>query len=762
MVEANSNESSSPSTSITGKISTIYYAQNGFFAGQLINEEDHLPVRCVGAIPNVSFHEGERWSFEGGWENNARYGRQFSIHQATLSPHQPCDLLIGFLSSSLFKGIKKTHAKKIIDALGPQALNIIQKEPSVLTTKCDLKPKQAEIISTRLKDLGLSGKVIDLFLKWDLTTPQIHELSEFAKKYPEKFKRLSVDPFYPYFYHQGFGYTGAVRLANGFGLSETDPRRIEGAIFDTLSHSTWTKGSTYISFQELRSLSNFSSDLIHQGLELLSQRKNLILIDQERIYLKKQYRAEISIAQALYAHSFPVAQVSQQEFEQALSKAQEEQAIVYDDSQKAALQLFLNSSIMILNGGPGTGKSTILLGLLRLLGLIFPSKRIVLCAPTGRAAKRMSEVTGYKARTIHSILGWNFQNCSFKKDLLDCEILVVDEFSMVDCALFAELLEHLQDDCRVLLIGDEEQLESVGPGNVLCDLIASNKIPVANLKTLHRQKEGSGIPFLAHAIRYKEPIQFMDPVQFLEAQSSQEVLENIKQLIEKEDNPEDIQILAPMYRGESGIDEINYMIQELVNPFDVSKPQMTVRTKKENTGHKYKYFRLGDKVLLTQNLIQEGVYNGDIGHIIGLNPKDRWIEVDFGKEDPVRFDLEDDSTNLSLLTHAWCISIHKSQGSEYQKACVIADQNGAYMLRKRLLYTAISRAKKHLYIIGSKPLFIQGTRTQNSDLRQTSLKERIEQAWENGGIVPQPIDSFQKEDSRLKVQPTNETPKKQK
>ncbi|MDE5759060.1 MAG: AAA family ATPase [Allobaculum sp.] len=758
MAEANSNESSLVSTSITGKISTIYYAQHGFFAGQLINEEDQTPVRVAGSIPNASFHEGERWSFEGGWENNARYGRQFSIHQATLSPQQPGDLLIGFLSSNLFKGIKKKHAQKIIDTLGAQAIHIIQKEPSVLTTKCALTSKQADTISDKLKDLRLSGNTIDFFLKCGLDTGQIHELSKFAKKYPEKFKRLGADPFYPYFYHSGFGYTGALRLANGFGLSKSDPRRTEGAIFDALSHSTWTKGSTYITFQELRSLSTFSWDLISQGLDLLLKREDLISIDQDRVYLKKQYKAEVTIAKQLYAHSFPVEKVLPEEFEQALLQAQEEQAIVYDDSQKAALQLFLNSSIMILNGGPGTGKSTLLLGLLRLLGLIFPSKHVMLCAPTGRAAKRMSELTGAKARTIHSLLGWNWAQEQFKEDILDCDVLVVDEFSMVDSALFAELLEHLQDDCRVLLIGDEEQLESVGPGNVLCDLIASNKIPVANLKTLHRQKEGSGIPFLAHAIRYKEPIEFMEPVQFRDAPTSQEVLEAIKQLIEKEDNPEDIQILAPRYGGESGIDEINSMIQEIVNPFDVGKPQLTASIKKENSLRKYKYFGVGDKVLLTQNLIQEDVYNGDIGHIVDIDPKNKWIQVNFGKKEPVSFDLKDESTNLSLLTHAWCISIHKSQGSEYQKACVIADQNGGYMLRKRLLYTAVSRAKKHLYIIGSKPLFIQGTRTQNSDLRQTSLKERIEQAWKYGGIIPKP--TFQKDDKLQSSQPSEKSEKK--
>ncbi len=756
MAQANSNESSCISTSITGKISAIYYAQNGFCAGQLINEADHTPVRFVGAIPNVSFQEGERWSFKGGWENNTRYGRQFSIQQAILSPQQPCDLLIGFLSSNLFEGIKKKHAQKITEALGPEALTLIQKDSAVLTQKCALTSNQADTISNRLKNLRLSGKVIDLFLKWGLDSAQIYELSKFAKEYPEKFKHLRSDPFYPYFYHKGFGYKGAVRLADGFGLAQSDPRRSEGAIFEVLSHSTWTKGSTYIPFQELRSLSNFSWDLICQGLELLLKREDLISIDQERLYLKKQYKAEVAIAKALYTHSFPVAKVSQEEFEQALCLAQEEQAIVYDDSQKAALQLFLNSSIMILNGGPGTGKSTLLLGLLRLLGLIFPSQQITLCAPTGRAAKRMSELTGVKARTIHSTLGWNHEEGQFKMDLLECDILIVDEFSMVDSVLFAQLLEHLQDDCRVLLIGDEEQLESVGPGNVLCDLIASHKIPVANLKTLHRQKEGSGIPFLAHAIRYKEPIEFIEPVQFLEADTSQEVLDTIKKLLEKEDNPEDIQILAPMYAGESGIDEINYMIQEIVNPFDVSKPQLTSAIRKENALRKYKYFRLGDKVLLTQNLIKEDVYNGDIGHIVDINPEKKWIQVDFGTKDPINFDFKDESTSLSLLTHAWCISIHKSQGSEYQKACVIADQNGAYMLRKRLLYTAISRAKKNLYIVGKKPLFIQGTHAQNRDLRQTSLKERIEQAWINGGAIPHPMVQLKKGDLGQNVKEKNE------
>ncbi len=735
MAEAPST-SVEPLTSVTGKISHIYHSKNHFWAGQMINEDTRQKMRFVGKLPDDFLHEGERWNFEGTWQNNTQYGRQFSIQKATLAPNQPLDLWIGFFSSSLFKGITKKHAHKIMDSLGDQAIFKLIEDSSVLTTTCGLTTHQAEAIHKGLWELHFSGKTISCLLKWGLSTLQIKTLSKFAKQNPEKFKRLGADPFYPYYYHSGFGYEGALRLADGFGLSDSDPRRSEAAIFQALSHSTLSQGGTYLPLEALRSLSHLSWSLICQGLELLESRDDLIVVDEERVYLKEQYEAEWSIALHLYEHNFPVEPISSQDFAQALDVAQKEQAIIYDDSQKAALELFLNSSLMILNGGPGTGKSTLLLGLLRVLGLLMPSKQVVLCAPTGRAAKRMAELTHYKARTIHSLLHWNWQEDRFEEGVLDCDILIVDEFSMVDARLFSELLKRLKEDCRLLIIGDEEQLESVGPGNVLSDLIASHKIPVANLKTLHRQKEGSGIPFLAQAIRDQESIQFIEPVQFLEALTSNQVLEGIKNLIQQEDNPEDIQFLAPMYGGESGIDEINAMIQEIINPFALSKPQLISSNKKENALRPHTFFRVGDKVLLTQNLLSYNVYNGDIGHIIDINPQKKVIQVDFGKQDPVEFDFKDESTHLSLLSHAWCISIHKSQGSEYPKACLIADQNGAYMLRKRLLYTGVSRAKKQLYIIGSKPLFIQGTRNQNSEERKTSLLQRIEEVWENSGKIP--------------------------
>lgn len=724
---------------VIGSISSIFYAaETGFIAGEILDEKEHRKVRFTG-IFHPPLKIGQRWSLEGKWENHLKYGLQIHVQSATLSPKQPHELLVSFFSSTLFPKITKKIAQKITDTLGAEAISKIIENPDVLTTECKLTEKQTQEIKQGLKKMRLSGNVINHFLEWGLNTRQIKALSRFGHKEPEKFKRLRADPFYPYYFVSDFGYEGSLRLADGFGLKEDDIRRQEAIVFQALRSSSLQRGSTYITFEELHKHLAIPWPVVEQCLKLLQKNRELIMVEENRIYLKTQYFAEINVAQSLYTHSFPIEPLSPSTLQKALEQAEEEQAISYDDSQKKAIETFFSSSIMILNGGPGTGKSTLLMGILRILGLIFPSRKVILCAPTGRAAKRMEELTHYSARTIHSLLKWDLENDTFNSKELDCDYLVVDEFSMVDCRLFSHLLKNLKDSCRILLIGDEEQLESVGPGNVLCDLIQSKKFPVANLQTLHRQKIGSGIPILAHSIRYEEPLSFYDPVQFIEASEPSEILKCIEPLLEGEERLENLQILAPMYDGPSGIDEINAFIQERINPFNINKAELTKSNSRSKALRKYVHFREGDKVLLTQNISAFKVFNGDIGYITKVNPEKKLIEVDFGQTDPRTgkpIFVEFDSETNDYLRHAWCISVHKSQGSEYPQVCFIADQNGQPMLHKRLIYTGISRAKKQLYIFGSQAIFKQGTKTQAINVRHTTLKERLKQAWENGGLIP--------------------------
>lgn len=740
MNETTASISEMAAVDIIGSISHIFYtaADTGFMAGEILDEKDHRKVRFTG-IFHPPLKIGQRWHLEGNWEKHLKYGLQVHVQAATLTPKQPHELLVGFFSSNIFSKINKKIAQKITDTLGEEAISKIIENPDVLVTQCKLTEEQMQEVQDGLKKLHLSGKVLNHFLEWGLNTRQINTLSRFGQKEPQKFKRLGSDPFYPYYFVSGFGYGGALRLADGLGLRDDDIRRQEAIVFQALSASSLQRGSTFITFEELQRYLTLPWTKVQQCLELLQKNRRLITVEQNRIYLRTQYEAEISIAQLLYSHVFPVAPLADSTFQKALEQAEKEQAISYDDSQKKAIETFFSSSIMILNGGPGTGKSTLLMGILRILSLVFPSRKISLCAPTGRAAKRMEELTHYPARTIHSLLKWNADDDTFmNSEPLDCDYLIVDEFSMVDCRLCAHLLENLKDSCRILIIGDEEQLESVGPGNVLSDLIQSQKIPVANLQTLHRQKVGSGIPILAHSIRHEEPLSFCDPVQFIEISEPSEIFKGIEPFLEREERLDDVQILAPMYDGPSGIDEINAFIQEKINPFGLNKPQITKPNSRAKAIRKYVYFREGDKVLLTQNMPNAKVFNGDMGYITEIDPIKKTIQVDFGQTDPftgkptfVEFDAE----TYDSLKHAWCISVHKSQGSEYQQVCFIADQNGQPMLHKRLIYTGISRAKKQLTIFGSKTIFKQGVKTISANSRHTTLRERLDRVWESGGLV---------------------------
>lgn len=350
---------------------------------------------------------------------------------------------------------------------------------------------------------------------------------------------------------------------------------------------------------------------------------------------------------------------------------------------------------------------------------MYPDAVIQLCAPTGRASKRLSQLSDNDSKTIHSLLKWNLEDNHFgknEKDPLDIDFLIVDEFSMVDTHLFASLLKALPPHCRILLIGDEDQLESVGPGKVFSDLIETNIFPIVHLEKIFRQSKGSGIALLARDIRDEKKVDFGDGASFIE-RKPEHILETLMKEVSAYDEDERaaLQIIAPMYKGRVGIDAINAAMQQLINPPAPHKKQMKAGTV---------WFREGDKVMLQKNLPDDDVYNGDIGYISEIH--DHVITVDFGTQ---IVDFTKDF--LYYLTHAYCISVHKSQGSEYETVYCIVEPQTARMLNKKLLYTAVSRAKKQLFVIGDEKLFERQIRLKQSHIRLTMLKERIRAAQKN-------------------------------
>lgn len=657
--------------------------------------------------------EDQEYELSGEYIRHPKYGTQFKIesYKKILPTHE--DAIIHFLSSDAFPTIGKQIARQIYELLGETCLEQIKEDYSILYQIPKLNQKRIDIIKKGIEEFeGFNDTYIQL-MKFGLDDRKIRLLEDTYKD--KVLDTLKENCFLPYYEIYGFGYKSALKLADGFQIDKNDNRRLDAYIYETARQLAMISGNTYITLVSLMErCKGATNEDIQASLERLSVQKS-IHVEEGKVYPFSLYDDEISIASHLFEHIFEVESVDEMELEQKIKEVEFSYAIEYDEEQKKAIRLFFEKSFFILNGGPGTGKTTTVKGILNICRSFFPDATIQLCAPTGRASKRLAQLSSCDSRTIHSLLQWNKDDNTFAKneeDPLEIDFLIVDEFSMVDTHLFAQLLKALPRYCRILLIGDEDQLESVGPGKVFEDLIASHICPIIHLEKIFRQSEGSGIITLASQIRKEERCFYEDGVTFIE-RDAKDIMECLDEIVRNKDM-DNLQILAPMYKGVAGIDAINVYMQALYNPQSNSKSQFRVGTT---------VFREGDKVMLLKNLPDDDVYNGDIGSIVSIDTVDRVnhvISVDFGNT------IVDFSSDfLYYLNHAYCISVHKAQGSEYESVICIVEPNARYMLEKRLLYTAVSRAKKELILIGNQPLFEKQVKLKQKRIRQTTLVQRI-------------------------------------
>ena len=667
----------------------------------------------TGAGRIVDPMEDQEYELSGEYIRHPKYGTQFKIesYKKILPTHE--DAIIHFLSSDTFPTIGKQTARQIYELLGDTCLEQIKEDYSILYQIPKLNQKRIDIIKKGIEEFeGFNDTYIQL-MKFGLDDRKIRLLEDTYKD--KVLDTLKENCFLPYYEIYGFGYKSALKLADGFQIDKNDNRRLDAYIYETARQLAMMSGNTYITLVSLMErCKGATNEDIQASLERLSVQKS-IHVEEGKVYPFSLYDDEISIASHLFEHIFEVESVDEMELEQKIKEVEFSYAIEYDEEQKKAIRLFFEKSFFILNGGPGTGKTTTVKGILNICRSFFPDATIQLCAPTGRASKRLAQLSSCDSRTIHSLLQWNKDDNTFAKneeDPLEIDFLIVDEFSMVDTHLFAQLLKALPRYCRILLIGDEDQLESVGPGKVFEDLIASHICPIIHLEKIFRQSEGSGIITLASQIRKEERCFYEDGVTFIE-RDAKDIMECLDEIVRNKDM-DNLQILAPMYKGVAGIDAINVYMQALYNPQSNSKSQFRVGTT---------VFREGDKVMLLKNLPDDDVYNGDIGSIVSIDTVDRVnhvISVDFGNT------IVDFSSDfLYYLNHAYCISVHKAQGSEYESVICIVEPNARYMLEKRLLYTAVSRAKKELILIGNQPLFEKQVKLKQKRIRQTTLVQRI-------------------------------------
>jgi exodeoxyribonuclease V alpha subunit len=715
-------------------------------------------ITVTGYFPLL--HEDETYTFFGTLTNHPKFGQQFQTEHFRKELPQTKEGIIQYLSSDLFKGIGKKTAEAIVEKLGESAISKILQNPKVLDNIPKVnKDKAKQLVEALISHQGLEQ--IMIALNQFGFGPQL-AMKIYQTYQDQTLSIIQENPYQLVNDVEGIGFIRADELGQNIGISGKSPERIKAACLYSIDHLSLQEGHVYLTLEQLivkskELLDHSKQEIIHETeianeIIALGNEKKMI-VEEERAYLPTLYYAEQGLVknikkvldQTEYEDLFP-----ESEFLLSLGNLEERMSVQYAPTQKDAIQKALMSPMLLLTGGPGTGKTTVIKGIVELYADLHGCSLdpndykkeepypILLVAPTGRAAKRMSEATGMPAVTIHRLLKWNGAN-GFEHDEdnpIAGKLLIVDEVSMVDIWIANQLFKALPKNIQVVMVGDEDQLPSVGPGQVLRDLLAANLIPTVRLTDIYRQAEGSSIIELAHEIKQgRLPQNITSPtsdrsfIQCTQAQIKEVIEKVIKSAIKKGYSSKDIQILAPMYKGPAGIDQLNKLLQELFNPNTPGKREMKFGEV---------IYRNGDKILQLVNQPDSNVFNGDIGEIVSIfyakenTEKEDMIVVSFDGNE-VTYTKQD----FNQFTHAFCCSIHKSQGSEFP-IVVMPIVKGYYrMLRRNLIYTAITRSKSSLVLCGEKDALEWGIKNSDSSERQTSLMQKL-----NGSAE---IDELQKE-----------------
>ncbi len=728
---------------------TIFHNENEHFSIAKIRiletNEDYQEKEIVikGYFSNLQI--GTPYIFYGQIEKHPKFGLQYHIDSYQTFIPNTSDGLVAYLSSDLFYGIGKKTAERIIEKLGESAISKILKNPNVLEDIKGLKKEAAKNLSKTLQENQGFEHVVVHLAKYGVGLKMAQKIYQEYKE--EAISVLEEDPYQYVFDIEGFGFQTADSIAKQNGLSLTHPNRIGAGCIYILQKSV-QDGHVYLPMDNclskvrnllVNSEHALTEDVIINRLKELNKTKTVIIYE-EKVYLPSLYYAEDGFASHLKRIiSKPIEhETTLAELMKITGDIEEKEILSYGNEQFTAINKALHSKIMIVTGGPGTGKTTVVNGILKAYSVIhdipidmttYEKKEdypFILTAPTGRAAKRLHESTGIPSVTIHRLLGWDGKNAFEKnqEEPLSGKFLIVDEFSMVDIWLANNLFKAIPDDMQVLLVGDEDQLPSVGPGQVLSDLLRSELLPSVRLNEVYRQQEGSKIIQLAHHIKNdtcnRSELKNDQDFSFIPCQEHHMIDVITKIYIKAKDKGIDlknIQVLAPMYRSQAGITIINKSLQQLINPKNSRK-----REKKFNDVT----YRVGDKVIQLVNQPEDGVFNGDIGEIVAIFEEDE--NKDHKEQLVILFEDKEvayERKDYVNFMHAYCISIHKSQGSEFPIVIlpVVAGYNR--MLRKNLLYTAITRGKRSLIICGQPEAFLRGVQTKDTNIRYTSLKHLL-------------------------------------
>ena len=695
---------------------TYQNTENGYTVLKCAAKNYKDLVTVVGIMPEI--HVGAVLSLEGMWKMDSKYGRQFSAEKFEETLPATVYGIEKYLGSGLIKGVGPKFAKRIVAKFGKDTLDIIEKNPDALNNVEGIGKVRVERIKKSWQEQK-EIKNIMLFL-------QSHEVStshatRIFKTYGNKsIQIVQENPYRLADDIWGIGFKTADRIAEKMGFEKDRFIRLRSGILYALNKLAENGHCFAVRDQLIQKAKELlETDIPELEITLDEMmRTGDVIRYEEAIYLPPFYYSETGCAKRLL-RLLETKSETKADAENIVKSVIQNAAIAYDEIQEEAIRTAVNSKVMVLTGGPGTGKTTTTMGIISALQMM--GCQILLAAPTGRAAKRMAETTGMEAKTIHRLLEYKMPDGYQKNEEhpLEGDVLILDECSMVDVMLMYNLLKAVPPQMSLILVGDTDQLPSVGPGNVLKDVIASGIVPVIRLTRIFRQAQGSRIIMNAHRINRGEPIDMRGGKDsdffFAQKETNEEVVDTLVRYCTKNlpnyyhvDAFRDIQVLTPMQRGICGAANLNQLLQEAMNP-------CSLFLKRGGT-----QYRLGDKVMQIRNNYDKEVFNGDIGTISKVDIEERELAVCYDGRD-VTYDISE----LDELTLAYAVTIHKSQGSDYPIVVMPFTMSHFVMLQRNLLYTGVTRAKKILVLIGEKKAVFYAVGNETTTGRNTKLAEYL-------------------------------------
>ena len=675
--------------------------------------------KIIGFTGNFNeINEDVDYILYGNLYDHPKYGIQFNTESYEISIPSDADNLILYLSSGLFKGIGNKTAKKIVEKFGSDTVDIIKNNYELLADVSGMTINKARMIHEKIVDNEMNQDLIIKLNGYGFTTKEAINLSTI---YGLELLRIIDENIYELLDYISFDKLDLIFLRNN---EETSGIRIKALIKHNIYTMCYESGDTLVYKEELfikmkRCFSvSFTSDMFISYLNELISESEVIEVD-DMICLYEFYDSENNIINRIRNINNIRDVIDDDRLDEFISSYEKRNKIKFNKEQIEAIKGAIKNNFFIITGGPGTGKTTIIKAIVELIESVkkIDKKDIALLAPTGRSAKRMAESVGVNASTIHKFLKWNKETETFAIDEYNKaseKVIIVDEASMIDIFLFSNLLNGLRINVKLLLIGDSNQLPSIGPGDVLNDLLNFKAIKSTKLNTIYRVKEGSYITYLANDIKNKKVFDYFDSdytdFKFIESNDDNirgYLSEICNRIVDKNISIENFQVLVPMYKGINGIDNLNDLMADIFNP------------NKEKFRIGDKYYRVGDKVIQLVNDVENNVFNGDIGYIKDIDIIDKKMEVTISY---MGHKVKYTSGEFDRFSLAYAISIHKSQGSEYDNVVIVLAKSFKRMFYNKLIYTAVTRAKQSLILLGSLESFNSSVQTLYADNRNTYLK----------------------------------------